>query len=182
MQTEDRIIGKRIYLRKISETDVNEKYLGWLNDSEINKYLETRWGKQTFQSILEFVKSKFNSDNEPLFAICTLEGNHIGNIKLGPINPNHKSADVSLFIGEKEFWGKGYATEAITLITDYGFKTLNLNKLKAGAYAENLGSVNAFKKCGYLQEGLLRKQVISGEKLTDIILMGITAEDYWNKK
>lgn len=179
---EEKITGSKIYLRKISQSDVNDKYVSWLNDPQINKYLETRWNEQTMQSVSDFVKSKLEKDDEPLFAICTIEEDiHIGNIKLGPINPYHKNADVSLFIGEKKYWGKGFAKEAIKLITDYGFKILNLNKLKAGAYAENLGSINAFKKCGYIQEGLLRKQAICNGGLMDIVLVGITSEDYWNK-
>lgn len=183
MQTKEKIIGKNIYLRKIAETDVNEKYVGWLNDPQINQYLETRFSAQSAQSLLDFVKSKLNNNIEPLFAICSIENDeHIGNIKLGPINPHHKYADISLFIGEKAYWGKGLATEAIKLLTNYGFKTLNLNKLCASAYVENIGSINAFKKCGYLEEGLLRKKYVSGDKLTDIVVLGLTEEDYWGNE
>lgn len=183
MKTEEKIVGEKIYLRKILETDVNEKYLGWLNDPQVNQYLETRWSEQTLSSILDFVQSKIDNKNEPLFAICTLESNeHIGNIKLGPINPYHKYADVSLFIGDKNYWGKGFATEAIKLITDYGFKSLKLNKICASAYEENIGSINAFKKCGYLQEGLLNKKYISNGKYTNTVVLGIIAEDFWGNK
>lgn len=178
--TIDKIMGKIIYLRKIAESDVTQKYVDWLNSPEINKYLESRFKIQTKEDILSFVKDKLSKDNEPMFAICDTNSNeHIGNIKLGPINPYHKYASIGILIGDKNYWGKGCATEAIKLITKYGFETLKLNKLDAGAYSENCGSINAFKKAGYSQEGLLKKQVVSGEKKLDVVLLGITAEDYW---
>ena len=78
----------------------------------------------------------------------------------------------------KPYWGKGYATEAISLISQFAFNTLNLNKLEAGCYANNIGSARAFEKCGYQREGLLRSHVISDQKEVDVILLGITAADF----
>lgn len=177
------IKGKRIYLREVRVSDVNEKYYRWLNDPEVSRYLETRFVSQSMENILEFVKSKSGSPNEPFFAICLKEdNNHIGNIKLGPINWNHRNADVSLIIGEKNCWGKGYATEAIKLVTSYAFHELNINKLKAGCYAENLGSARAFKKCGYRQEGLLKGHVFNNGKETDLILLGVRKADFDQKE
>lgn len=109
------------------------------------------------------------------------DNSHIGNIKLGPINWYHRNADVSLFIGEKYLWGQGYAREAIQLVTDFAFQTLNLNKLKAGCYAENLGSAKAFEKCGYEREGLLKGHIIDRGQEIDIILLGLRGKKYWNQ-
>lgn len=171
--------GERIYLRDVRETDVNDKYYSWLDDPAVNKYLETRFEHQSKEKILNFVKNLAGNENEHFFAICIKENDeHIGNIKLGPINNHHKNADISLFIGEKAFWGKGIASEAIRVITKYGFLTLALNKLKAGAYASNLGSINAFKKNGYKQEALLREHVFSDGKFEDVVLLGITRKDF----
>ncbi len=152
--------GKRIYLRPVTLEDVTDRYRSWLNDPEVNRFLETRFYPQELEDIRRFVSTLGGKSDEPFFAICLNEsGRHIGNIKLGPINPHHRSADVSLLIGEKDCWGRGYATEAIALISNHAIEDLHLNKLKAGCYALNEGSARAFEKCGWQREGLLRSQV-----------------------
>ena len=58
-----------IYLRKISISDCNENYLNWMNDSEVNKYLESRFTTHSIDSLKDFVNSMNNSENNVLFAI-----------------------------------------------------------------------------------------------------------------
>ena len=174
--------GTRIYLREVRQSDVNENYYNWLNDSEINQFLETRFIPRSSKNIIDFVEQHAEKSDEPFFAMCLLDTNqHIGNIKLGPINWYHRNADVSLFIGEKNLWGKGYASEAISIVSKFAFETLNLNKLKAGCYAENLGSARAFEKCGYHREGLLKGHVFSKGKEEDIVLLGLQASGFRKK-
>jgi RimJ/RimL family protein N-acetyltransferase len=177
--------GKQIYLREVRQSDVNERYYHWLNDPEINCYLEVRFVPRSLENISEYVRKMDAKENEPFFAICLNDSHeHIGNIKIGPINWYHRNADVSLLIGEKRLWGQGYASEAIALVTEFAFRTLNLNKLKAGCYGNNVGSARVFEKCGYQREGLLRGHVIVDGKDMDVILLGIRAVDFWesNKK
>lgn len=138
------------YLRNISLDDCNENYLSWMNDSDINKYLESRFTTHTINSLKDFVTSMNNSDNNILFAIVDKESDkHIGNIKLGNIHPIHKYADIGLVIGDKSYWGHGIATKAISLVSDYAFDILNLRKIIAGIYENNIGSIKAFEKCGF---------------------------------
>ncbi|HVP06883.1 MAG TPA: GNAT family protein [Candidatus Acidoferrum sp.] len=175
--------GRRCYLREVRRSDVGPRYYQWLNDPEVNRYLETRFVPRSLENISEHVARMDSKDDEPFFAICTLDGDeHIGNIKIGPINWRHRYADVSLLIGEKRYWGKGFATDAISLVTLYGFEVLNLNKLKAGCYVENEGSARAFEKCGYRREGLLKGQYFIGGHETDAILLGLTASEYFARK
>ncbi len=174
--------GPRLYLRRMTESDAGPAYCGWLNDPEVMRYIESRHIQHTPESTAAYIRQiNANPDNH-FFAVCTLEGSrHIGNIKLGPINRIHKRGDVGLIIGEKEFWGKGFATEAIELITRFAFESLGLNKLKAGCYVVNEGSARAFEKCGWQREGLLRDEVIFESHPMDVIFMGITAADYKRK-
>lgn len=138
------------YLRKISIDDCNENYLKWMNDPEINKYLESRFTTHTIDSLKDFVNSMNNSDNNVLFAIVDKESDtHIGNIKLGNIHPIHKYADIGLLIGDKNYWGRGIATNAIKLVSEFAFDELNLRKVFAGVYENNIGSIKAFEKCGF---------------------------------
>ena len=152
------IEGERIYLREVRPTDVNENYYRWMNDPEVTQHLESRFYPNSMESLGDYVAGKLRDRDNVFLAIVLKEGDrHIGNIKLGPINWIHRLADVGILIGEKDYWGKGYATEAIGLVVDYAFGTLNLHKLIAGCYDLNQGSVRAFQKAGFVVESL-RKQ------------------------
>jgi ribosomal-protein-alanine N-acetyltransferase len=171
--------GEKIYLRPITESDVGPRYVAWLNDKEVNQFLETRFSEQTLESILTFVQSKIGSSDEFLFAICLKDSDlHIGNIKLGPVNPNHKHSDVSLFLGDKSQWGKGFAREAISLITNWAFQELKLEKLKAGCYEPNEGSAKAFEKNGYRREGFLADYVEFDGRRMGVTLLGISKKEF----
>ena len=154
--------GERIYLREVRPSDVNESYYRWMNDPEVTRYLETRFFPNAMEGLREYVASKLGDRDNVFLAIVLKQGDrHIGNIKLGSINWIHRFADVGLMIGEKDCWGKGYATEAISLVTLYAFKTLNLHRLTAGCYDANMGSAKAFIKAGWQQEGIRKSHFYS---------------------
>jgi len=153
--------GNSIYLRTVQKKDVTIRYLSWLNDPEVNQFLETRFTPQTIEGIEEYVNQVSYDKSTFFFAIFYKKTNeHIGNIKLGPINWIHKFAEISLFIGEKKYWNKRLATEAIKIISSFAFRKLNLHKLTAGAYANNLGSIKAFKNADFHEEAAFKKQYI----------------------
>jgi len=154
-----RLDSQRLHFRPLVKEDCNEVYLQWLEDTNINQYLETRWSTQTIDSIWQFVDSINRSEHSYLFAIINNESKaHIGNIKLGPINPNHGYGDISYFIGDRESWGKGFATEAIRTVTEFGFKRLELEMIQAGVYSSNIGSAKALLKSGYEEQGRLKNK------------------------
>ncbi|WP_320173906.1 GNAT family protein [Maridesulfovibrio sp.] len=171
--------GKNVYLRPISLDDVSESYVNWMNDPQINQYLESRFTTQTLNSVKDFVKAMIESPDNILFAICEKDsGRHVGNIKMGPLNTAHSHAEIGLLIGEKECWGKGYGSEAIGLVIEYAFKTLNIHRLTAGAYANNIGSVKAFEKNGFTVEGIYKKHFLHNGVFIDATRMGIINPDY----
>ncbi len=168
------IEGERLYLRGVTRADVTEKYLSWMNNPAVMQYLESRFYPHSLDSLLEFVAA-MEHDRDNLFLAIVLKDvdRHIGNIKLGPINWLHRFADIGLLIGEQDCWGKGYATEAIQILTHYAFNRLNLHHLTAGCYAQNVGSAKAFIKAGWQQEGLRPKHFFSDGIYVDEILLGI---------
>ena len=110
------------------------------------------------------------SENNILFAIIDKSSNtHIGNIKLGDIHPVHKYADIGLIIGNKNYWGKGIGTEAIKLVSQYAFENLNLMKVIAGIYENNVGSIKAFKKCGFKEAYVKKDTYFFENKFIDAI-------------
>lgn len=181
MKTNKILNGRKITLRQISIKDCTDKYVSWLNDSKVNKFLETRHYKQNINTIKEFVTSQLENNHSFMFAIIN-NNQHIGNIKLGPINPYHNHSSISYFIGEKECWGKGFATEAIHLICKYAFEELNLHKLESGTYSEAIGSWKALEKNDFKREGILREEVLSDGKYIDVYRYGLLKKEYYQKK
>lgn len=166
--------GQNIYLREVRPSDVTESYYRWMNDSAITQFLESRFYPNTMENLNEYVKTKQSDPNNLFLAIVTKENHcHIGNIKLGPINWIHRLAEVGVIVGEKDCWGKGYASEAISLVTKFAFDTLNLHKLIAGCYETNQASVKAFQKAGFHIEGIWKSQLYYQGGYVDNIVLAI---------
>lgn len=173
------LLSSRLLLRALEPADLNATYLGWLNDSVVNRYLETRFLPQTLEALQAYWLAHRDNPDSPWFAICRLtDRQHIGNIKLGPICWLHRTANLSLFIGERRCWGQGYATEAIRLLCEWAFMELDLQKLNAGIYEGNVSSRRAFEKCGFVLEGVLRKEVVSAGSRLDVWRMGLPRTDW----
>lgn len=180
----EKLCGEQICLRALTEEDCNEKYLGWLNDIVVNQFLETRWELQTIAKISDFVKEVNLSEDQYIFAILVKKNDsdsiHVGNIKIGPIHPHYYYADIGYFIGEKYYWGHGVASEAIKLITAFAFSYLRLNRVQAGVFSSNIGSIKALENNGYKQEGCLRRKLYVDNHWEDHLLFGILKEE-WHK-
>lgn len=148
---------ERLSLRTLTAADITDTYIGWLNDPEINAFLEVRLSTQTLDSTRAFVASLNDSSDSLMLGIfLKKDGGHIGNIKLGPVDPYHRRGDIGLFIGKRDCWGMGIATEAIRVLSEHGLGEMKLHKICAGCYAENTGSVRAFLKAGFVEEGRRR--------------------------
>lgn len=160
LQPGERIDGPGIYLRPVTLDDCTDRYVAWLEDPAVNRYLETRWRPQTMDSIRGFVGEMIKSDTNYLLAIVEkVSGMHIGNIKVGPIIKPHAMADISYFIGEKSAWRKGYGTQAVIAATSFAFQKLGLRRLQAGLYEGNLQSKGTLERAGYRYEATFVKQL-----------------------
>lgn len=172
------IMSERLLFKTLSEKDVSERYVGWLNDPDVNRFLETRFSSQTIESCRKFVSDMENDPASFLFGIFNKEtSEHIGNIKLGFINTNHRTGQLSFFIGEKSYWGKGFATESIRSLTKWGFDELRLERIEAGCYDTNMGSLRAMLKAGYSVEGFFRNSVDFEGSRIGCFWLGITQND-----
>ncbi len=167
-----KIKGERIYLRLLHHGDASKDYLNWLKDPLINKFLECRRERYSLKKIKVFIEKARKSKNNFLFGIfLNNNGEHIGNVKIGNINSFHRFADLGILIGKKEFWGKGYGTETIRLVTRFAFRKLKLHKIFAGIYANNKGSYKAFIKCGYKKAGILKKHRYFNKAYVDELIV-----------
>ena len=176
-----KLIGKNYYLENLQIDDVTERYVNWLNDPEVNRFLEVRFIKSTLENTRNYVET-FDNKSRFLFGIYTMHDNqHIGNMALH-INKNHNTADFGYLIGEKDYWGKSASKEAIILLLDYSFNTLNIRKVWGGSYAENIRSIPNFKKLGFVQEARLREDNFDGEKITDGLRFSILQREWIEKE
>ena len=166
----------RLYLRNLTENDVTPNYVSWLNDKEVNRYLESRYRNYSKDDLVQYVRYVNNQKQSSLFGLFLKKDNkHIGNIKIDGINDYHLRGTIGLLIGDKSQWGRGYATESIDAVSRYGFDNLNLLKVCAGCYESNIGSKRAFEKVGYKVEGFLRSQVETGMGREGLWQLGILA-------
>lgn len=167
------IEAERLYLREVRPDDVNGRYYAWMNDPDVTRFLESRFYPNSMESLRTYVTERLADHTSVFLAIVLKDGDrHIGNIKIGPINWIHRHADIGLLIGEKDTWGKGFATEAIVAVTNYGFRNLNLHKLTAGCYDTNDGSARAFLKAGFVEEGRRAQYFFSDGHYVDMVLLG----------
>lgn len=169
----------RLSLCRLEEKDATETYAAWLNDPDVNKYLETRHTQQSAESCKEFIASCNSDPGSHLFGIFLKEtGVHIGNAKIGFINKYYDRGQVSLFIGEKKYWNKGLSTEIVCALNKYAFLTLGLQRLEAGCYEDNLSSLRVFLKSGYVVEGFMRSHVARDGRRLGCFWLGMLASEY----
>lgn len=177
------LAGDRIYLRSLTKKDINKRYLAWVNDPEVTRYLEAGRSPVSKRGLEDFYKKISKNKNAKMFAIVTKRRDiHIGNIKLGGINWIHKFADLGIMIGEKKYWGRGYGQEACGLLLEYAFKKLNLNKVILGVHAAHEPAIKAYHKAGFQIEGRLKKMLYLDGRYVDKVIMGISRTDYEKDK
>ena len=99
--------------------------------------------------------------------------------KLGFMNKFHHTSEISFFIGNKIFWGKGYATEVVRGIVQYGFEYLGLLKITADCYESNEGSKKVLLKAGFKVEGFREKQVKLDNQREGIYILSIVKNEYY---
>lgn len=174
------LTGKKVYLRLLDESDIGEEYIQWLNDPEVTRYLGTSRFPATPSSIRKYLERFEDSTFGLILAIIDMESDqHIGNVTLSRIDWIHRRGDTGIMIGRKEFWGKGYAFEAWSLLIEFAFKQLGLYKITAGAIAEHASSVSVLKRLGFQIEGILRKECFIDGEYRDAIRMGLLREEFW---
>lgn len=164
-----KIEGERIYLSPMNLEDIN-KYVKWMNDFSVTDGLGSSSKLTTSLSELTWLENHLKSC-EMQFAIILKETDEIiGNCGYFNINYLHQNGEVGLFIGEEENRNKGYGTEALKLIVDYGFNYLNLKNIMLKVYSFNEGAIKAYKKVGFK---------IIGKRTSNYYLNGKWYDEYF---
>jgi RimJ/RimL family protein N-acetyltransferase len=173
------IQGANIYLRPLERSDLNDRYLGWLNDPEVTRYLETGAFPTTAQDLEKFYSGVVGSSKEVIFAIVESESDrHIGNVKLGPINWLHRRTLFGIMIGDKDFWAKGVGEEVTRLMVEYAFFRLNLHRVGLVVFEEHQSAVRCYEKVGFKIEGCLRENMFQDGQYKNHVSMGLLRTEY----
>src|SRR5215471_3667811 len=171
--------GDRVYLRPLERADLNETYLGWLNDTEVTRYLETGSFPSTMPDLEKFYEGVTSSRSDVIFAIMDRKSQrHIGNAKLGPISWVHRRALFGIMIGEKDFWSQGIGKEVTRLVVEYGFQRLYLNRIGLAVFAEHESAVRCYQSVGFKVEGKFREEMFSEGMYKDRLWMGLLRSEY----
>ena len=170
----EKIRGERLYLSPMSEDDL-EIYTKWMNDKEITEKLGNYYKNIT----LSFEKKYLENESGYSFAIVLKKENRlIGNISLMDVNNINQTASLGIFIGDKEDRNKGYGKEAIKILLDYGFNTLNLNNIMLGVFSFNEFAIRTYEKIVFKKIGHRRNSIYRNGKLYDEIFMDILKDDF----
>lgn len=175
--------GSRVLLRPLERSDLNERYLSWLNDPEVTRYTETGIFPTTAEDLENYYRGVSGSKNDVMLAVIDKKsGQHVGNVKLGPIHWVHHCATFGILIGDKEFWGKGFGLEATRLMVEYGFYRLNLHRIDLGVFADHEAAVRCYEKAGFKVEGRMREDLCLDGKYKDRLWMGLLRSEYGSRR
>lgn len=171
-----KLVGERIYLSPRSTEDA-EKFTEWLNDFETTDYIGRSHESPSIEGERKYLEERINEKD--VFAIIDNSNDKlIGTVGLHQVDHFKRTATLGIFIGEKGYRGKGYGTEAIRLILDYGFNYLNLYNIKLDLLEFNKRAQACYKKCGFKEYGRRRKCNFINGKYYDTIEMDILAEEF----
>lgn len=171
-----KLVGDRIYLSPRNNEDL-EKFTEWLNDFETTDYIGRSGTLVTLDGEKKYLED--NSSPEAVFVIVTLEDNKmVGTVGLHEVNWINRNATLGIFIGDKEYRDKGYGTEAIRLILEYGFKYMNLHSIKLDAMKFNSRALKCYEKCGFKENGRRRDGAFINGKYYDTVSMDILDNEF----
>ena len=160
--------SKRIILKPFNSIIPSQKYLRWLRDEEISRYII----KSKYNSIDEIKKFliSMNSYNNYFFKIIIIKNSeHVGNIRIGPINFKNLSSKFGIMIGNRNYHGIGIGKEATKLAEKFIFSFLNLKKMEFECITENIAAMNMYRSLNFNEKKIKRKLIINGNTFNQVI-------------
>ena len=173
------ITGKKVRLRALERSDL-PKICQWLNDEEVMYY----WAHPGNTTSLAEVERWFDDELERRrqdrkdYIIETLDGVAIGRISYEHLSIKGRNAELGILIGEKDYWDKGYGTDAVMTLLNYLFNELQLHKVYLSTQSYNTRAQRCYEKCGFVREGVHRESAFVKGKYYDSLIMGILRREF----
>lgn len=167
-------VGLGPYLREHIETLV-----GYQQDPEVSVYADGTFDLPYLERSIEFYEKILKESDRVNFTIYELENLAvIGDVGLREINHRHGTATLGIGIGNKNYWGKGYGTEAVKLAVDYAFRFLNLYNVYLDTNSYNERAVRAYQKAGFKEIGRRRGATVVNGRRYDLIFMDCIVAEF----
>ena len=177
------LIGERVCLRPVEETDLEGPYAAWINSQEADLLTEHAQFPHSRRDLQRYAESRNSSPNHLWLAVVESQsGRHVGNIELSDIDWVHRKAKYAVIIGDRSAQGKGYGLEASVLLLRYAFGKLNLNRVELGVHEQNIAARKLYDKLGFAEEGRQRQAFLRDGTFRDIVAMGLLAEDFYAQR
>jgi len=178
---EDIFKGELVRLAGIDPEEVSKSFSLWNRDSEYMRLLDSDPPRlHSSKAIKEWIEKDIEKQTDMYwFAIRALEDDRLlGDVTLSVINWGSHDAFAGIGIGEREFWGKGYGTDAMQLLLRYAFTELNLRRVSLTVFDFNERALRSYEKAGFRLEGRQRQAMQREGRRWDILYMGILREEW----
>jgi ribosomal-protein-alanine N-acetyltransferase len=171
--------GKSVSLRPLYDKDIEGPYMAWFNDAEVCIGNSHHVYPYSIKNARDYIEYASHARDAIVLAIELKEkGGHIGNIALQNINWINRSADLSIILGDKTQWGKGYGFEASCLLVAHGFLGCNLNRIGCATFDGNIGMKKLACALGMSEEGIRRQAVFKNGKYLDVVEFGLLKHEF----
>lgn len=171
--------SNRLYYEPLEEKHLSEQYVSWLNSSKITQYNSHGVFPNTYEKTKSYVQSLQSDKSSIILAmIDELTNIHVGNIAIQSIDLINSNCEISIMIGNKNFWSKGYGYEAFYTVMKHCFNKLNLHKISLGTTIDNLGMQRIAQKLNMTLEGTRREEMQRDGKYFDVVLYGIVKNEF----
>ncbi len=160
-QSDFKLEGELSYLVPFNEKHLNDPdYINWLRDYEVIKTinrLEYVDAPISFAEVKAYYESLEKSNKDIFYALYSKKDNNfIGTVRVSQIDRRARTAYLGILIGDRDYWGRGIASDSLLAVSKYMFDNHNMRKLSAGMMAINIGMIRTFEKLGFKKEGVFR--------------------------
>ena len=170
---------EHLIFKNFTTEDMTDEYYSWFHDTEVTAHNSHGLFPYTKKQKSEFLNSIDNKERI-VFAVYTRNRARVGNVELASFDWINRSAEISIVVGARQEWGKGYGTEMCKKVVEHGFLNLNLHRIWTGTTETNIGMNFVAKKIGMSYEGKFKKAKFLNGEYVDINLYGLTVDDWKN--
>lgn len=173
------LVTERLVLRWLTERDIDALF-AIFSDPEVMRYWNAPAMVERSEavSLLKRVQVSYAQRVALRWGIARREDDRIiGTCSLFHLEEDSRRAEVGYALG-RAHWGQGYIQETLRAVLNYGFTTLNLHRVEAEIDPENIASVRAAERMGFVREGLLRERWLVEGKTSDSLMMGLLRREW----